>query len=118
MDSIALGTAHVMQSALNQSQYKLVPVVKLPVFTRSVECDEAKKPYCVRRSKCEDHVVLEGANCTTVGIVANEKEVPEGAGVLLGQYTFKNLSDFKHTKPLSGFLVMHQPAPVVASSMW
>jgi hypothetical protein len=64
----------------------------LIVFTNSVEC--------------EDHVVLEGTNCTTVRIIANEKEVPDGARVLLGQHTFENLSDFKHIKPLSGFLVM------------
>jgi hypothetical protein len=118
LDSMVLGTAHVLQAALNESRYKLVPVVKPPVFTTSVECGEVIKPYCKHRGTCADHIVLETANCSAVRITASEKETPEGVGVALGIYKFKNLSDFKHTHPLSSFLIMHRPAPVIASSMW
>jgi hypothetical protein len=116
-EAIVLGTAHVMQSALNQSRVKLVPVVKPPVYTSSVQCGAATKEYCRHRGKCSDHVMIESP-CDDVRIVARPAEVPDGAGDLLARYTFTNLSDFKHVSPISGLLVMNVPAPVVTSAMW
>ncbi|OHT11182.1 hypothetical protein TRFO_01107 [Tritrichomonas foetus] len=119
MNTIALGSLHIMHSTVNQSRYKLVPVLKPPYFTSVVECGSVEQSYCKLREKCSSYTILQGAICKTVSIIA-KSEVPEGASKVLGQFDMVNITNFQHEidDSVSALLVMKEPAPYISSAMW
>lgn len=119
MNSIAIGSLHIMLSTLNQSKFKLIPVVKPPYFTSVVQCSNFEGKYCELHKKCQNYVILESTVCKTASIIA-KSEVPEGASNVLAMFDFKNISNFPHNveKPSTGFVIMQEPAPFIASTMW
>lgn len=119
MNSIALGSLHIMLSTLNQSRYKLIPVVKPPFYTSVVQCSNFEGQYCELRKKCKNYVILESTVCKTASIIA-KSEVPEGASNVLAMFDFKNITNFPYDveNPSSGFVIMQEPAPFISSAMW
>ena len=118
MDSMALGALHVMQAALNESRFKLVPVVKPPIYTSVLRCGSEVSQYCKRRGKCQDYVVVKNRVCEEVVILAKAEEVPEAMDPKLAVFKMKNSSNLPHDQTLSGIFTMIQPAPVIDSAMW
>lgn len=120
MDSIALGTVHVVQSTMNQSRFKLVPVVKPPVYTSEIECGRVRASYCKHRGTCQDHVILHNAKCSNVVIRADRQEIPEGTSDVIGLFKLTNISKFKVDagKQISGIISMRAPAPVMYGALW
>ena len=119
MDSIALGSLHIVLSTLNQSKFKLIPVIKPPYYSSYVECGGIREDYCTLHDDCKSYIVMPNAFCKTASIIS-KSDVPEGASKVLAQYDMVNLSDFPHEieEPVSALFVMQKPAPFIASALW
>lgn len=119
MNTIALGSLHIMLSTLNQSKFKLIPVTKPPIYTSYVKCGNREVLYCTFRKKCASYLPMEAVICKTATIFS-KSTVPEGSNQVLATFEFSNISNFHYDpeRGASGFLIMQPPAPFISSSMW
>lgn len=146
-ESIAQGSLYYLHALLNQSQYKMVDINKVPIYTTSIECGGVLEDYCIRNKNCSDYLIMHSTICKKLLFIAtdeaedednqefesqssnplkqrkkreNKNKVPDGCGQIIGQYSLTNISKFSYdlTDELNGILALDSPSPTVITAVW
>ena len=118
-DATVLGGALMSQLIGTKNQWP-VTIIRAPVYTSRVRCDNVSLTYCTRGAKCTDMVILDQCMCNHLMIEAEESQLPEGADKVLGDFVLTNISKFdkKGEDIFSGIIMLQDPMPIITSVHW
>lgn len=109
MDSVALGSLHLLLSSLNESRYEMTRVKRTPIYSSYCKCGETKVNCCKHGKKCKDFVIFPNLNCSKIEIFANEDEVPLGVSNIIASYDLKD----KPKGKFNGLVFLRPPLPII-----
>lgn len=121
---LPIGEATVIAGALmtqliaNKIEWP-VTIVRSPIYSSSVRCNNVSATYCQKGNKCTDMVVVDNCLCDHLYIEADKTEIPAGAGSLLSDYILTNISDWHSDEEIvSGIIMLEEPLPIITHVNW